>query len=63
MPVREMRHILLHLLRPDEFERIASRTHKSEIVDAFRREFLDRTRALRRISTRSSCTSAASSRS
>lgn len=39
--VREMRHILLHLLRPDEFERISSGTHKQQIVDAFRGEFLD----------------------
>ncbi|MDV7171943.1 AAA family ATPase [Gordonia amicalis] len=35
LPVREMRHILLHLLRPDEFERISSGTHKREIVTAF----------------------------
>lgn len=41
MPVREMRHILLHLLRPDEFERMSSRTHKAQIVEAFRGEFLD----------------------
>jgi 5-methylcytosine-specific restriction protein B len=33
--VREMRHILLHLLRPDEFERISSGTHKREIAAAF----------------------------
>jgi 5-methylcytosine-specific restriction protein B len=39
--VREMRHILLHLLRPEEFERISSGTHKQQIVDAFRGEFLD----------------------
>jgi 5-methylcytosine-specific restriction enzyme B len=39
--VREMRHILLHLLRPDEFERISSGAHKQQIVDAFRSEFLD----------------------
>jgi 5-methylcytosine-specific restriction enzyme B len=39
--VREMRHILLHLLRPEEFERISSGTHKRQIVDAFRGEFLD----------------------
>lgn len=39
--VREMRHILLHLLRPDEFERISSRTHKQGIVSAFREELLD----------------------
>ena len=38
--VREMRHILLHLLRPDEFERISSGAHKQQIVDAFRAEFL-----------------------
>ena len=43
--VREMRHILLHLLRPEEFERISSGTHKQQIVDAFRTEFLDRTEA------------------
>lgn len=34
-PVREMRHILLHLLRPDDFERISSGSHKREIADAF----------------------------
>ena len=34
-PVREMRHVLLHLLRPDEFERISSGTHKREIASAF----------------------------
>ena len=39
--VREMRHILLHLLRPEEFERISSGAHKQQIVDAFRAEFLD----------------------
>ena len=33
--VREMRHILLHLLRPEEFERISSGTHKREISTAF----------------------------
>lgn len=38
--VREMRHILLHLLRPDEFERMSSRTHKQNIVDAFADEML-----------------------
>lgn len=38
--VREMRHIILHLLRPDDFERISSRTHKRNIVDAFAKEFL-----------------------
>ncbi len=38
--VREMRHILLHLLRPDEFERMSSRTHKQNIVDAFADELL-----------------------
>lgn len=41
VPVREMRHILLHLLRPEEFERISSGTHKQQIADAFRGEFLD----------------------
>ena len=41
--IREMRHILLHLLRPDEFERISSGTHKQQIVDAFSSEFLDGT--------------------
>lgn len=34
-PVREMRHILLHLLRPDEFERIASGSQKRQIRTAF----------------------------
>lgn len=34
-PIREMRHVLLHLLRPDEFERISSATHKREIASAF----------------------------
>ncbi|BBX34848.1 hypothetical protein MMAGJ_41300 [Mycolicibacterium mageritense] len=38
--VREMRHILLHLLRPDDFERISSSTHKRNIVEAFAKEFL-----------------------
>jgi 5-methylcytosine-specific restriction enzyme B len=38
--VREMRHILLHLLRPDDFERISSGAHKQQIVDAFSGEFL-----------------------
>jgi 5-methylcytosine-specific restriction protein B len=38
--VREMRHILLHLLRPDEFERMSSRTHKQNIVAAFENELL-----------------------
>jgi 5-methylcytosine-specific restriction protein B len=41
IPVREMRHILLHLLRPDEFERMSSRTHKQQIVNAFKSELLD----------------------
>lgn len=35
LPLREMRHIVLHLLRPDEFERISSGTHKREIAAAF----------------------------
>lgn len=34
-PIREMRHILLHLLRPEDFERISSGTHKREIASAF----------------------------
>lgn len=34
-PRHAMRHVLLHLLRPDEFERIASGTHRSAIVSAF----------------------------
>ena len=34
-PVREMRHIVLHLLRPEEYERISSGTHKREIAAAF----------------------------
>jgi 5-methylcytosine-specific restriction protein B len=38
--VREMRHILLHLLFPDQFERISSRNHKRVITDAFAKEFL-----------------------
>lgn len=38
--VREMRHVLLHLLRPEEFERISSGSHKRQIADAFRAEFL-----------------------
>lgn len=38
--VREMRHILLHLLRPEDFERISSGAHKQQIVDAFSGEFL-----------------------
>jgi 5-methylcytosine-specific restriction enzyme B len=33
--VREMRHIVLHLLRPADFERIASGTQKREIATAF----------------------------
>ncbi|MDF3319907.1 AAA family ATPase [Rhodococcus sp. C3V] len=32
---REMMHILLHLLHPDSFERIASGAHKREIASAF----------------------------
>jgi MoxR-like ATPase len=34
-PLREMRHVVLHLLRPDDFERISSGKHKQRIVDAF----------------------------
>lgn len=34
--VREMRHVLLHLLRPNEFERISSGSHKREIAAAFK---------------------------
>ncbi|MEJ7783471.1 MAG: AAA family ATPase [Solirubrobacteraceae bacterium] len=33
--VREMRHVLLHLLRPDDFERISSGSHKRGIAAAF----------------------------
>lgn len=33
--IREMRHILLHLLRPAEFERTSSGSHKREIAAAF----------------------------
>ena len=33
--VREMRHIVLHLLHPERFERISSGTHKREIAEAF----------------------------
>lgn len=40
IPVREMRHILLHLLFPDYFERTSSRNHKRIITDAFAKEFL-----------------------
>lgn len=32
----QLRHILTHLLFPDEFERIASGTHKRRIVEAFK---------------------------
>lgn len=35
MPLREMRHIVLHLLHPESFERISSGTHKREISTAF----------------------------
>jgi len=35
-PIREMRHIVLHLLRPDAFERISSGQHKREIAAAFK---------------------------
>jgi 5-methylcytosine-specific restriction protein B len=38
--VREMRHVLLHLLRPSEFEPMSSRAHKLNIVDAFAGELL-----------------------
>lgn len=34
-PIREMRHVLLHLLRPEYYERISSGTHKREIAHAF----------------------------
>jgi MoxR-like ATPase len=34
--VPEMRHILLHLLRPDEFERISSRRHRNLIIEEFK---------------------------
>ncbi len=30
-----MRHVLLHLLHPDEFERISNGTHKQRIVEAY----------------------------
>lgn len=33
---RQLRHMLLHLLYPAEFERIASSTHKRRILDAFK---------------------------
>lgn len=39
-PIREMRHIVLHLLCPDDFERMSSGTHKREIAAAFN-ELLD----------------------
>src|SRR5205814_173729 len=32
---RQMRHVLLHLLYPDEFERIASSLHKRLVVKTF----------------------------
>jgi 5-methylcytosine-specific restriction enzyme B len=32
---RQLRHILLHLMFPDHFERIASRNHKRRIITAF----------------------------
>jgi 5-methylcytosine-specific restriction enzyme B len=32
---RQLRHMLLHLLFPNEFERIASSSHKRRILDAF----------------------------
>lgn len=35
LSIREMRHILLHLLRPVEFERTSSSAHKREIAAAF----------------------------
>lgn len=41
VPVREMRHVLLHLLRPDEFERMSSRTHKQSIITAFESDLFD----------------------
>ncbi|WP_157591749.1 McrB family protein [Solirubrobacter soli] len=31
----QMRHVLLHLLRPDDFERVFSGEHKRQIVEAF----------------------------
>ena len=34
----EMRHIVLHLLRPDDFERIFSSGHKRQVADAFSAE-------------------------
>lgn len=37
-PARQLRHILLFLLFPDEFEPIATASHKRQIVDWFRRE-------------------------
>jgi 5-methylcytosine-specific restriction protein B len=40
VPVREMRHILVHLLFPEFFERISSGNHKRVITDAFAKEFL-----------------------
>jgi 5-methylcytosine-specific restriction protein B len=35
LPLREMRHIVLHLLHPQDYERISSGTHKRQIADAF----------------------------
>ena len=34
-PSRQLRHILLHLLFPDSFERMASGSHKQRIIKAF----------------------------
>lgn len=34
-PLREMRHIVLHLLHPETFERMSSGAHKREIATAF----------------------------
>jgi 5-methylcytosine-specific restriction protein B len=38
--VREMRHILLHLIHPESFERMSSAEHKRQIIEAFGPEFL-----------------------
>jgi len=38
---RQLRHILVYLLFPDYFERIASRDHKGKIVDAFHDEIIE----------------------
>jgi len=40
---RQLRHILLYLLCPDSYERIASKNHKGQIVEAFTTELNEAT--------------------